>query len=192
MQIKINPIHIVCVLDASGSMSYSAQKVIQSFNEIISRYKETFTEEARVSLYTFGSTVTNVYKNVHLNEVAELTSATYSPTGNTALNDAVGKAIEDHADCERVFFVVDTDGYENCSIEYKRDLIRDLILQKTEAGWDFTFVGADLSQEQVTQMATEFGMVGASASMAFAKSASGYAERSNALYAKLSDYTNHK
>lgn len=188
MKISANPIHIVCVLDASGSMASSADKVIKSFNEIISRYKETFAEEARVSLYTFGNTVTCAYKNTHLSEAVELTSDVYSPGGMTALNDAVGKAIEDHTTCERVFFVVDTDGFENCSVEYKPDMIRDLIQLKTAAGWDFTFVGADLTQEQVTQMATSLGMVGASASMTFDKSEMGYATRSAALYNKLADY----
>ena len=169
-------------------MATSAPKVIESFNAIISQYKETFTEEARVSLYTFGSTVTCAYKNMHLNEAAVLTSSEYSPNGLTALNDAVGKAIADHADCERVFFVVDTDGHENASVEYKPTMIRDLIQMKTQTGWDFTFVGADLTQEAVEQMATSLGMV-AGSSMAFSKSAEGYATRSAAVYNKLDAYS---
>ena len=191
MQININrePVRIVCVLDESGSMSGTEAKVIQSVNEIIAKYRETQGGESYVSLYTFGgSGVKNLFKDVHINEVADLTSEDYKPAGGTPLYDAVGKSIEDHRDYNRVFFVVDTDGYENTSKEYSSNVIRDLIQSKTEAGWDFTFVGADLSQEQTTQMAMGMNLQ-ASSAMAFSKSAEGYATRSAALYSKLDAYT---
>lgn len=186
---KINqPIHIVCVLDESGSMSGSQEQVISSFNAIIAKHRETFGNEAYVSLYKFGRAgVTTVMLKQHIAEVKEMTAADYVPAGGTPLNDAVGKAVEDHRGLERVFFVVDTDGYENTSREYTAANVRALVEQQKEAGWDFTFVGADLTQETVQTMSASFG-IAASDTMAFAKSAVGYASRSAAINGKLEAY----
>lgn len=181
---------IVCVLDESGSMSGSEEKVVQSFNDMISKYREMNAGDAYVSLYTFGSRETPiklVYTNQHLNEVVELTTADYKPYGSTPLYDAIGRALADHRDFNRVFFVVDTDGFENGSQEYTAGAVRDLIEQKTKDGWDFTFVGADLSQEQTQTMSMNLGMVQGSA-MAFDKSSMGYATRSAAIGGKLEAY----
>lgn len=193
MQINIpsEPMRIVCVLDESGSMSGSEEKVIESFNAIIKKYQELNGGEAYVSLYTFGSReepVKLVYSNTHLMEVAEMTAADYRPYGSTPMNDAIGRAMADHADYNRVFFVVDTDGFENASREFTSQQIREMILAKTEAGWDFTFIGADLTQEQTQSMAMNLGL-SASLTMTFDKSAMGYNARSAAVFGKLQSYT---
>lgn len=189
LNINIEPVHVVCVLDESGSMSGSEAKVVQSFNDIINKYREAHGGEGRVSLYTFGlSGVKQLYSGVHIREVQPLTESEYKPGGGTPLYDAIGKAIEDHRDLKNVFFVVDTDGAENMSREYSLANVRSLIEAKTAIGWDFTFVGADLSQEQTTEMSSILGLQ-ASNAMAFSKSADGYATRSAALYNKLETYT---
>lgn len=191
INIQPEPMRIVCVLDESGSMSGSEAKVIESFNAVIEKYKELDAGEAYVSLYTFGSqeqSVKLVYSNQHLMEVANMTTKDYRPYGSTPLYDAIGRAMADHADYKRVFFVVDTDGFENTSREFSAQQIREMILAKTEAGWDFTFIGADLTEEQTQTMSMNLGMA-ANASMSFDKSAMGYNARSTALYGKLEAYT---
>lgn len=190
MNLGIEPIHIVCVLDESGSMSGSQAQVVESFNSIIATYREKFGNEGYVSLYKFGmGGVINMYMKRHLSEVQEMLITDFRPGGGTPLYDAVGKAVEDHRDHSRVFFVVDTDGFENTSKEYTQSVVKTLVEQQTTAGWDFTFVGADLSTEHTQTMGASLGMVGANATMAFAKSADGYASRSAALYSKLETYS---
>lgn len=188
MQINVEPIHIVCVLDESGSMNGSQAQVIESFNKVISKYRETMGE-ALVSLYKFGGAgVNTIFSKRHINEVVDLTPADYMPAGGTPLNDAIGKAVEDHRNLKRVFFVVDTDGYENTSREYTQSGVKALIEEQKAAGWDFTFIGADLTQAATVEMSASLG-IAASDTMAFAKCASGYETRTNALYAKLGAYT---
>lgn len=190
MNLGIEPIHIVCVLDESGSMSGSQEQVVASFNSIIATYREKFGNEGYVSLYKFGAAgVTNLYLKQHIAEVKEMQITDFRPGGGTPLYDAVGKAVEDHRDHSRVFFVVDTDGFENTSREYSQTTVKTLVEQQTAAGWDFTFVGADLSAATVSTMGASLGMVGANSTMAFAKSADGYATRSAALYSKLETYS---
>lgn len=190
MNLNIEPIHIVCVLDESGSMSGSQSQVVESFNSIITSYREKYGDEGYVSLYKFGMAgVTTMYLKRHLAEVQEMLITDFRPAGGTPLYDAVGKAVEDHRDQTRVFFVVDTDGFENTSKEYTQVLVKGLVERQTEAGWDFTFVGADLSAEQTQTMGAAMGFTGAESSMAFAKSATGYATRSAALYNKLDMYS---
>ena len=170
-------------------MSGSQAQVIKSFNDIVAKHRETFGDDARVSLYKFGAGgVTNVFLKQHIAEVADLTVEQFVPAGGTPLNDAIGKAVEDHRGLERVFFVVDTDGYENTSKEYSRENVRTLVEQQKEAGWDFTFVGADLSQEATQSMSASYGLA-ACDTMAFAKSAMGYESRSAAINAKFDLYS---
>ncbi len=188
MQLNIDPIHIVCVLDESGSMSGSQEQVIKSFNDIISKHREA-GGDAYVSLYKFGGAgVNSIFSKRHINEVVDLTPADYVPAGGTPLNDAIGKAVEDHRGLKRVFFVVDTDGYENTSREYNQANVKSLIEEQKNVGWDFTFVGADLTQAATQTMSASFG-ISASDTMAFAKGAVGYASRTAALNAKLDAYT---
>ena len=187
MQINLEPIHIVCVLDESGSMSGSQAQVISSFNGIISKYREQ-GGDAFVSLYKFGGAgVNSIFSKRHINEVVDLTGVDYIPAGGTPLNDAIGKAVEDHRGLKRVFFVVDTDGYENTSREYTQDNVKALVEEQKAVGWDFTFVGADLTQQQTMELSGARGFAAAD-TMMFAKSASGYANRTDALNMKLASY----
>ena len=187
MQINLEPIHIVCVLDESGSMSGSQAQVISSFNGIISKYREQ-GGDAFVSLYKFGGAgVNSIFSKRHINEVVDLTGVDYIPAGGTPLNDAIGKAVEDHRGLKRVFFVVDTDGYENTSREYTQDNVKALVEEQKAVGWDFTFVGADLTQQQTMELSGARGFA-AAGTMMFAKSASGYANRTDALNMKLASY----
>lgn len=63
----------------------------------------------------------------------------------TALNDAIGKTINDvNQFGTNVVVLIQTDGQENSSKEYKLDRIKSLIKEKEKLGWEFNFVGAGL------------------------------------------------
>lgn len=76
-----------------------------------------------------------------------------NPRGSTPLLDALGHVIvrtgetlaamaEDQRPA-RVIVVVSTDGKENDSREYSREVVGGMITEQTEKyGWDFVFIGA--------------------------------------------------
>lgn len=90
----------------------------------------------------------------YLGDVPQLTAATYSPRGATALLDAIGRTIletdrrlEAMGEADRpatVILAIFTDGKENASQEYTVKQISDLIRRyRDEKGWQFIFLAAN-------------------------------------------------
>jgi uncharacterized protein YegL len=163
---KDNFVKIVFVIDESGSMSSSRSDVIGGFNEFINDQKKEKAGDVNVSLYTFASTVSTVFNNKNIADVPELTMDNYRPGGSTALNDAVGKAINEIGyelaampEEERpsvVMMVIMTDGEENNSKEFKSAEIRDMIKHQTDKySWKFIYLGTDIT---TTRMADDMGI----------------------------------
>ncbi len=122
------------------------------FNVFIQEQQE---EEgtATVSLYEFNSTTDLVYQNRQIADASKLTHENYQPGGNTALYDALTRAIDETADGiegkkeanrpDNVIVVVLTDGKENAS-ETPQDVVRTRVEQRREEdGWEFLFIGAN-------------------------------------------------
>lgn len=175
-------LHIVSILDRSGSMSGTEKEVIGAYNDFIEKQKKIATENAvsiKSTLILFDHEYTPVYTKMKVEAVQPLTEEQYQVRGWTALCDAIGKAVEDFKDKKRVIFFIETDGEENSSKEYNAEKVKKLVEQKTKDGWDFNFVGADLSTIQTQTFA---GTLGISKSLSFDKSAMGYATR-NAAFA---------
>jgi len=84
---------------------------------------------------------------------AEVTGYQLIPRGGTALLDAIGRTISevrgwiDQMAVDRrpaqVVFAVVTDGMENASREWSRQKVMDAVKDGTEAGWHFSFLGAN-------------------------------------------------
>lgn len=76
----------------------------------------------------------------------------YRPRGATALLDAVGRTINEFearvaelGEGDRVLLVVQTDGFENSSVEFTRDQISKLIKDREAGGtWTCLFLGAGI------------------------------------------------
>ncbi len=148
--------HITVVLDRSGSMQSIKQDVIGGFNNFLNQQKSL----ARKTTFTFiqFDTINSyevVYDNVDINNVNELTDNTFKPRGGTPLLDCLGAAITnldrelnalaDDDKPGKVFFIIITDGQENSSREYKKDVIVKMIDEKKKQGWEFLFLSADLN-----------------------------------------------
>jgi len=89
-----------------------------------------------------------VYDARPLVEVPRLDEKGYTPGGNTALFDAVAKAVRvaDHQKKpeDRVLCVIITDGEENSSRETTKEQVQRLIsVRQTEQGWTFAYLGAN-------------------------------------------------
>lgn len=144
--------HIAMIIDRSGSMSSCWDDVRGGYTEIVKQNKEesgkcTFTVAAFDTEYDLLEDFTDI-KNVK----EELS---VKPRGGTALLDAIGKTIvsvgEKLAKMKekdrpmKVMIVVQTDGEENSSKEFKKDAIKKLIDEQTNTyKWQFQFIGASL------------------------------------------------
>lgn len=150
---------IICILDRSGSMSTMAEEVINSFNHFISQQKELpiTSNNDKLTLVLFDNEYELVHDRIPLSTTPKLTSSTFYVRGMTALNDAIGKTINNVGRHKRnVVVLIQTDGLENSSREYKSEQIKNLIKEKENLGWEFNFVGAGL--DAFNQGAQQYGV----------------------------------
>lgn len=144
---------IACVIDRSGSMSGRVDDVIGGFNTFLEEQKK-LPGRALLTLVQFDDQYELHCSGAPIRSVAPLTTSTYVPRGSTALNDAVGRtinnlgarlaAMREDARPGRVIVVIITDGQENASKEFtRREQIREMIEhQRSKYSWEFVFLGA--------------------------------------------------
>lgn len=155
---KQNYIHLTFVIDCSGSMQNKKEDIISSFNNFIKEQKEVKDGEVTTSLYSFNSIINRTFINENINNVEDLNEHTYIPMGCTALNDAVGTAIDETgkflADMKeedrpsKVMIIIMTDGLENASKEYTLQQVRDKIKHQEEVySWEFIYIGSELKDD---------------------------------------------
>ena len=146
------------VVDQSGSMSGSEGPTIEGFNSQLKTLQELKKEspdnEYIVSVTYFEDEVMDIVKFAPIEEIQLLSRENYRPGGMTALLDGIGKSIEAirrkydqeiREDLASVVIVILTDGGENASKFYTRNLIAETIKELDATGkWTFSFLGADL------------------------------------------------
>lgn len=147
---------IVFIIDESGSMQGSNSDVIGGFNSFIEKQKTENKGKITVSLYKFNNLVTRVISNKSAAKVRILTNEDYTPSGFTALYDAIGQAIyetdkqlsvlSEKERPDKVMVVIITDGEENASKEFSATAINSSISTHEELlNWSFVFLGSGLS-----------------------------------------------
>lgn len=150
MKASNSPIDITFLLDRSGSMKSVAAATIQGFNAFL-QDRQQADGEARMSLVQFNHRPKVLYSDIPVREIVPLDAASYQPDGNTALLDAIGRAVKRTkkrlivaGGARKVIFVVLTDGEENASRHYSRSQVFDTITaQREQHGWEFIFLGAN-------------------------------------------------
>jgi Mg-chelatase subunit ChlD len=148
--------HIVMLIDRSGSMSSIVNDVIGGFNAYLAD-QQANGSDARISIILFDNQdpQETVIWGAPISEAVALNAHTYVPRGGTPLLDATGLAIgrtmvdlqarvATGLPADDIIFVTITDGEENQSGEYTLDRIRQLIQERTDAGWQFVFLSAGL------------------------------------------------
>jgi len=144
--------HVTFVLDSSGSMSAIREDTIGGFNTFLADQRDE-QGTATVSLVEFHSTVDITYRGTAIEAAPELSKESYTPSGRTALYDAISAAIEDTVSFidgidsanrpDTVIVVILTDGKENAS-ETPQDVVREQIeMKRQEYEWEFLFIGAN-------------------------------------------------
>ena len=127
----------------------------------------------------------------HAMPAREVTGYQLIPRGRTALLDAIGRTIGEVRGWidqvlvdrrpDQVVFAVVTDGMENASREWSRQKVMDAVKEQTEAGWHFSFLGAN---QDAIREGGSVGVRGASA-MTFDASAPGVAAAMSSLGASV-------
>jgi len=145
-------VDITIVLDRSGSMDSIKEETIKGFNGFVSSQLE-MKINARITLVQFDHKYEVLYEAVKLKHVNELNDEIYQPRGLTALLDAIGKTIklsndrynnEKEKRPDKILFVIITDGEENNSTSYNRDMIfKKIRKMEKKHGWEFIFLGAN-------------------------------------------------
>jgi hypothetical protein len=146
-------VEIAYILDRSGSMQPMQEPAVAAFNDFLKIQLEV-PGEARLTLVQFDDQYEVPVAALRLKDVPQLTAATYTPRGSTALLDAIGRTIKDldtrlqklppaHQPA-KVILAIFTDGEENASREYTAKHIADLIaLYRDTKGWEFLFLAAN-------------------------------------------------
>ena len=143
---------IAYILDRSGSMQPMQEPAVAAFNQFVKAQLDV-PGDARLTLVLFDDQYELPFAVLPVEQVPELTAATYTPRGSTALLDAIGRTIKETSTRidsmpealrpGKVIVTIFTDGMENASREYTNAHISDLIAMHRAKGWEFLFLAAN-------------------------------------------------
>ncbi len=149
-------IYNLIILDESGSMTTIREQALSGANEALQSIREAQQENPddhqMISFVTFDSgagrpSVRTVIDAERIESVKDLAPDQYQPYGRTPLYDAMGVSItalkELVKEGDHVLVTVITDGFENSSLIYSAEMIKELVESLTSQGWVFTYIGAN-------------------------------------------------
>ncbi|MDO4182881.1 MAG: VWA domain-containing protein [Coriobacteriia bacterium] len=144
---------LVFIVDRSGSMYGLEEDTVGGINAVLEANRK-LSGEVTVSTVLFNTETQVLNDREDIKAVVPLTRDDYVPGGCTALLDAVGggirhvekvqKYMPDGHKADKVIFVITTDGLENASRKYSYRDVKKAISAKTEQGWEFLFLGANI------------------------------------------------
>lgn len=155
--------HIAILADRTGSMGgFADPSGLTRKSELTTAgIKDLIREQAAqpgrttFSLVQFDSQGTDQIATFAQGDHPDIAEWRIVPRGMTPLLDATGMlitqtgeylaALSENERPGRVYFVVGTDGEENCSQEYTKKRLAAMIkTQREDYGWEFVFIGADI------------------------------------------------
>jgi hypothetical protein len=170
-----NLTEIAYILDRSGSMQPMQEPAVAAFNAFVKAQLDV-PGDARLTLIQFDDAYEVPIAACPVQDVPQLTAATYTCRGSTALLDAIGRTVKDIdrrlnalSDTKKpgkVILAIFTDGEENASHEYTPKHISDLIrLYRDEKGWEFLFLAAN--QDAIASAGAMYMSAESSANVSF-------------------------
>lgn len=142
------------VVDESGSMSGLWDSTIAGFNEYVDTLRKTLGDhDVHFSAIKFDSSygVTKLQVGAPIKDAIRLDRNNYCPKGGTPLLDAVGRTIQATDEvagknkASKIIVVIQTDGEENSSHDFKLDQIKSMVEERQGKGWEFVFIGAGIN-----------------------------------------------
>jgi uncharacterized protein YegL len=141
---------VTLVVDRSGSMDRIRESAQDSINEFITSQRKAEGRRT-IRIVQFDDAYETVCGSTDAADVPEFE---LEPRGMTALLDAMGRSIKEFGaelaampEDQRpgtVIYAVMTDGYENASMEYDWDSVKDAVeRQQNEFGWHILYLGAN-------------------------------------------------
>lgn len=141
---KKKQLDVVFLLDRSGSMQGSETDTIGGYNSYLEQQRKN-KYDTKITTVLFDDQYELLHNREDITKVNNLTDKEYYVRGCTALLDAIGKTINNldkKVKDNKVLFVITTDGLENASKEYNKDIIKSLIEQ--HPNWEFIYIGANI------------------------------------------------
>lgn len=154
---------VVAIMDRSGSMRGKEDDTLGGINAAITQLKEQRIETQdtttiRVSIKLFDHEEYLLIRSMDIDKVRPIEKRQYVPRGQTALLDAIGntltyfinkKIINENAYDNCLVYIV-TDGYENASIYFTQQQIKDLILN-AETNYNIKIVYLAANQDAILE-----------------------------------------
>jgi uncharacterized protein YegL len=135
-------IPMVVLVDTSASMMEQSAESFSAVSSFVVEQKKV-DPTSPFTLSTFNNTVKVEISNI---PVGDVEIKPFACQGMTALYDGIGTAIKtqlDQVEHKSVIFLIVTDGAENSSQEYTREMVVSLIKKVKEThGWKVIFMGA--------------------------------------------------
>ena len=146
---------IAVLVDRSGSMAQWREDMEGGLNAFVES-QASEPGDAEITLAQFDTKYELVWP---LCAIKDAPKYTLTPRGCTALLDAMGRintevgeelAKRDEADRPgKVIVCIVTDGLENSSVDWTRDMVKALVEQQSSQWhWEFVFLGADMDAVQ--------------------------------------------
>jgi Mg-chelatase subunit ChlD len=146
---------IIIITDTSGSMGLLAADAAGGINAFIDEQRQ-LPGEAKVTHYAFDS---SVRVDFSAKPIADVPTVKLMCTGMTAMNDAIGTALEecgkriaDEKWADQVIVLITTDGQENSSTRYTPQRVREMVQHAEANGWKFIFAAANQDAVMSAQM----------------------------------------
>jgi hypothetical protein len=151
---KLTTIHVVDILDRSGSMSgLKIKNAIEFLNKGVKELQSSKLEIDYTHTYCqFNSSIELKYVSKPVKEVQKINS---TPGGSTSLYDAIGSTLQEltkylgKKDC-KVLVNIYTDGGENSSTKFSASKVAELVEQYNSQNFTITFVGTPQDVDFVT------------------------------------------
>lgn len=150
---------VYILLDRSGSMQSQWADTLGAINV----YAKELPSETNVYLATFdsgynGDVSYDVIRNTTVTGFEPVTPAEISPRGGTPLLDSMARLLDTafSESPEKAYIVIMTDGDENTSRKYTKEVIKEKLARAEDRNWEVVFLGANF--ERVTNQATSIGL----------------------------------
>ena len=139
------------VLDASGSMYSLRDDTIGGLNAFVDAQRKV-KGKCRVTVRQFNDESFVTHDNIKLKKFPTLVAGDYTPSGCTALYDAIGHTIahieKTHGvEKPKIIVVIVTDGWENASKEWTHEGVQRALADHDD--WEVVFLGANIDSKAV-------------------------------------------